>query len=429
MLNRKTQRTFEQNAKDKKSDKKNKNDEKSYGKKVYTDKKSVEGKKRDGEDELCPVFTMCGGCEQLDAPYQKQLKEKKKYLKELLKEYTSLEEMIGMENPFNYRNKVHATFDIDHGKIIAGTYKKNSHDVVSVDDCMIQNKKANEIICTIRDMCKGFRIKTYDEDTGYGLLRHVLIRHGYHTGEYMVVLVLGSPILPSKNNFVKALRTKHPEVSTVIVNVNNKKTSMILGDKETTIYGKGYIEDVLCGKRFRISPKSFYQINPLQTEILYNKAIEYANLKGNEIVVDAYCGTGTIGMVAADKAKEVIGVELNSDAVRDARANAKANNVRNISFYNKDAGDFLIQMAEQNAKVDVVMMDPPRAGSDDAFLSAVLMLKPEKVVYISCNPETLVDDLEFLTAGGYRVDKAVGVDMFPHTRHVECVVLMTKVEK
>ena len=197
---------------------------------------------------------------------------------------------------------------------------------------------------------------------------------------------------------------------------------MVLGDREQVIYGKGYIEDVLCGKRFRISPKSFYQVNPVQTEKLYQKALEFADLKGNEVVVDAYCGTGTIGMIAAAKAGKVIGVELNADAVRDARNNAKANGIKNIQFYQNDAGKFLVEMAEQQAKVDVVLMDPPRSGSDEAFLSSVVKMAPEKVVYISCNPETLVRDLKYLTKKGYKVMRGVGVDMFPFTEHCEVCV-------
>ena len=237
--------------------------------------------------------------------------------------------------------------------------------------------------------------------------------------------MLASPILPSKNNFVKALLKLHPEITTVAINVNNRNTSMVLGDKEHVIYGKGYIEDELCGKRFRISPKSFYQVNPVQTEILYGKALEYAGLTGKETVVDAYCGTGTIGMIASDKAGKVIGVELNADAVRDARSNAKANQIRNIQFYQNDAGKFLVEMASQGAKVDVVMMDPPRSGSTEEFMSSVVQIGPERIVYVSCNPETLVRDLKYFNKKGYRVVKGVGVDMFPFTEHVETVVLLS----
>jgi 23S rRNA (uracil1939-C5)-methyltransferase len=294
-----------------------------------------------------------------------------------------------------------------------------------VDSCLIENEKADAIIVSIRELAKSFKIKPYNEDTGYGLLRHVLIRTGHVTGQIMVVLVLGSPVMPSKNNFVKALLKLHPEITTIVVNVNNKNTSMVLGDKEQVIYGKGYIEDVLCGKIFRISPKSFYQVNPVQTEKLYGRALEYAGLTGKETVVDAYCGTGTIGMIASDKAGQVIGVELNVDAVKDARNNAKRNDIKNIQFYQNDAGKFLVEMAEQQAKADVILMDPPRSGSSEEFLSSVVKLKPKKVVYISCNPETLARDLQYLTKRGFAVQRCTGVDMFPFTDSLEAVVKLS----
>ncbi len=387
---------------------------------------TTQPKKKQTKQSLCPVANKCGGCDWIGKSYEWQLLEKKKAAAKLLEPFCKLEGIIGMDEPFYYRNKVHAVFDRDKkGNIISGIYEKNSHRVVPVENCYIEDRKSGEIIQTIRMLCKSFKIKTYDEDTGYGLLRHVLVRSGYHTGEYMVVLVLSSPIMPSKNNFVKALREKHPEITTVVVNVNDKKTSMVLGEKEQVIYGKGYIEDVLCQKTFRISPKSFYQVNPLQTEKLYGKAIEYAGLTGTETVVDAYCGTGTIGIIMADQAKEVIGVELNADAVKDARINAKRNNCKNISFYEKDAGEFLVQMAEQNAKVDVVVMDPPRAGSDEAFMSSVIRMQPKRVVYVSCNPLTLVRDLKYFTQHGYRVKKAHAVDMFAQTsEHTELVTML-----
>ena len=361
----------------------------------------------------------------LDMEYTEQLKRKQKVVEELFRGICPVKPIIGMKNPFHYRNKVHAVFDRDkRGNIISGIYEENTHHVVPVEKCLIEDQKADEIIGTIRGMLKSFKIRTYDEDTGFGLLRHVIIRKGFSTGEIMVVLVTASPVFPSKNNFVKALLKLHPEITTVVINVNNRNTSMVLGDKEHVIYGKGYIEDELCGKRFRISPQSFYQVNPVQTEILYGKALEYAGLTGKETVVDAYCGTGTIGMIASDKAGKVIGVELNADAVRDARNNAKANQIRNIQFYQNDAGKFLVEMAGQGAKVDVVLMDPPRSGSTEEFMSSVVQIGPERIVYVSCNPETLVRDLKYFKKKGYRVAKGVGVDMFPFTEHVECVIMM-----
>ena len=380
-------------------------------------------KKKSG---LCPVADKCGGCSWINKPYVEQLKNKEKQLKELLAPFCKVEGVISMEHPEHYRNKVHAVFGENrYHDAISGIYEQKSHRIVPVDSCLIENAKADEIIVSIRELLKSFHIRPYNEDTGYGLLRHVLIRTGHVTGQIMVVLVLASPILPSKNNFVKALLKLHPEITTVVINVNNRNTSMVLGDKEHVIYGKGYIEDELCGKRFRISPRSFYQVNPVQTEILYGKALEYAGLTGKETVVDAYCGTGTIGMIASDKAAKIIGVELNADAVRDARNNAKANQIRNIQFYQNDAGKFLVEMAGQGAKVDVVLMDPPRSGSTEEFMNSVARIGPERIVYVSCNPETLVRDLKYFKKKGYRVSKGVGVDMFPFTEHVETVVLLS----
>ena len=419
-------------------------------------------------DAVCPYAKKCGGCDYQGMPYEKQLKEKQAYVQKQVGNFCKVLPILGMDEPYHYRNKVHAVFDIEKkrgsrpgargngkaangkqgngkngrfaakpapGGIISGVYKAGTHEVINIDACQIEDELSSAIIRDIRGLLHSFKIKTYDEDTGYGLLRHVLVRRGFHSGEVMVVLVLGSPVLPSKNNFVKALGKLHPEISTVIINVNDKRTSMVLGDKESVIYGKGYIEDTLCGCTFRISPKSFYQVNPVQTELLYGKAIAYAGLTGKETVVDAYCGTGTIGIIAAKSAKKVIGVELNRDAVRDAVKNAKCNNVKNIEFYNADAGQFMVEMAEYRAdakagekngadEVDVVFMDPPRAGSDEAFLSSVVTLAPKRVVYVSCNPETLARDLLYLTKHGYRAQECQPVDMFPWTKHVETVCLL-----
>lgn len=362
--------------------------------------------------------------------YEKQLEKKQGHVIHLLKEFGKVNEIIGMEDPYNYRNKVHAAFaHLRDGSVISGVYEEKSHRIVAIEECMIQNKLADAIIGSIRDLCKSFKIKIYSEDSGYGLLRHVLIRTGHVSGQVMVVLVVADPMLPSKNNFVKALRKLHPEISTVVLNVNEKRTSMVLGERNIVLYGKGFIEDSLCGLTFRISPKSFYQVNPVQTEVLYNKAIELAGLTGKERVIDAYCGIGTIGLIASKHAKEVIGVELNKDAVRDAITNAKRNDVKNIKFYNQDAGNFMTGMAQDGETADVVFMDPPRNGSDEEFLSSLVKLGPKKVVYVSCNPETMARDLKFMYKNGYKAKDFTPVDMFPFTGHVECVVLMSKVQK
>ncbi len=377
---------------------------------------------KEEKKKLCPVAAKCGGCQWINKGYEEQLQVKSAQFRMLMEPFGRPEPMIAMEEPTHYRNKVHAVFGEDRRhNVISGIYEEKSHRIVPVDSCLIENKKADEIIVSIRGLLKSFKIRPYNEDTGFGLLRHVLVRTGHVTGQIMVVLVLSNPIMPSKNNFVKALRALHPEITTIVVNVNEQNTSMILGNKEQVIYGKGYIADELCGKRFRISPKSFYQVNPRQTEKLYAKAMEYACLTGKETVLDAYCGTGTIGMIASDHAAQVIGVELNRDAVRDAVSNAKRNQISNIQFYQNDAGKFLLGMAEQKSRVDVLLMDPPRAGSDKAFLEAVARIRPGRIVYISCNPETLVRDLHFLAKKGYRIEKSVAVDMFPFTDSIEAV--------
>lgn len=379
--------------------------------------------------KLCPNFKKCGGCQYLDIPYKEQLAKKQKELSELLKPFCKVNPIVGMKDPYHYRNKVHAVMARDRkGKIISGVYKEGTHFVLPVDTCLIEDEKADRIIGTIRELLPSFKMKVYDEDTGYGFLRHVLIRTAHKTGEIMVVLVTASPVFPSKNNFVKALRKVYPEITTVVQNINNRGTSMVLGDKEHVLYGPGFIVDELCGKRFRISSKSFYQINPVQTEILYDIAIKAANLTGKETVVDAYCGIGTIGIAASSKAKEVIGVELNKDAVRDAVTNAKINQIKNVSFYNNDAGKFMVQMATEGGKADVVFMDPPRSGSTEEFINAVAILKPERVVYVSCGPDTLARDLAVFKKKGYKAQEAWAVDMFPMTGHCESVVKLTRIK-
>ena len=375
----------------------------------------------------CTVSKKCGSCQYQGISYKEQLAVKQKKMNKLLKKFANVKPIIGMENPFYYRNKVHAVFDRDRkGNIICGTYEAKTHKVVPVEECLIEDKISQEIIRTIKDMLKSFKIKTYDEDTGYGLLRHVLVRRGFSTGEIMVVLVAASPIFPSKNNFVKALRKKYPQITTVVLNVNDKKTSMVLGERDIVLYGKGFIRDNLCGCSFRISPQSFYQVNPVQTEILYKTAIEYAGLGRKETVIDAYCGIGTIGLVAAGKAKNVIGVELNPDAVHDAKINARENKITNTRFYQGDAGEFMEKMAEEGERADVVFMDPPRTGSDKKFMSSVIKLAPSRIVYISCGPESLARDLEYFTEHGYTVRKIQPVDMFSFTDHCENVVLLRR---
>lgn len=377
--------------------------------------------------ERCPVYKKCGGCDFQGVPYEEQLKIKETQVRQLLAPFCKVHPIAGMKNPYHYRNKVHAVFSHDKkGNAVSGVYQKGTHIVVPVERCMIEDEKADEIIGSIRGLLKSFKIRTYDEDTGYGLLRHVLVRRGFASGEILVVLVTALPVFPSKNNFVKALRKLHPEITTIVQNVNGRGTSMVLGNQEKTLYGKGYIEDILCGYTFRISPKSFYQVNPAQTEILYKKAIKLAGLTGKELVLDAYCGIGTIGLIASRGAGQVIGVELNRDAVRDAVANAKRNQVKNVRFYCADAGKFMVDMAADGIKADVVFMDPPRSGSDVTFLDCLAKMAPKRVVYISCEPESLARDLKYLKKKGYQAEGAWPVDMFGWTGCVETVVMLSR---
>ena len=377
----------------------------------------------------CPYAEKCGGCDYQGVAYETQLEEKQRAVKKLLGQFAKVEPILGAKCPEHYRNKVHGVFGRDRkGNVFTGIYEEGSHRIVPVTDCGIEDERASKILGTLAVLAKQFKFPIYNEDWGSGLLRHALIRTGAATGEIMVVLVTASPILPSRNNFVKELRRLHPEITTIVLNINDKDTNMVLGERNIILYGKGYIEDVLCGLRFRISPRSFYQVNSAQTEILYQKALEYAGLTGKETVIDAYCGIGTIGLCAASKAREVTGVELNRDAVRDAVGSAKRNRIENIRFLEGDAGQYMTRLAAEKQRADVVLMDPPRSGSTQEFLNAVNTLKPSRVVYVSCNPETLKRDLEFMTGKGWMVRKIQPVDMFPYTSHVECAVLITRKE-
>ncbi|MCR4563585.1 MAG: 23S rRNA (uracil(1939)-C(5))-methyltransferase RlmD [Clostridiales bacterium] len=375
----------------------------------------------------CPVMKKCGGCQLLNLSYEEQLSFKQASVIKLLGKFHHVDEIIGMENPYHYRNKVQAAFSVDRNKnIISGVYQSSTHRVVNVDSCLLEDETADAINVTIRSLLKSFKLTSFNEDTLRGFLRHTLIKRGFKSGQVMVVLVSGTNIFPKKKQFVNALIKKHPEITTVVWNINDKRTSLVLGSRNEILYGEGKIEEELCGFTFRISPSAFYQINPVQTEVLYNKALEFASLKKTDTVIDAYCGTGTIGIIASKNAGQVIGVELNADAVKDAKENAKLNGVKNIKFIKADAGKFMLDLAKEKQKIDIVIMDPPRAGSDKAFLSSLVSLSPEKVVYISCNPETQQRDLFFLVKNGYKVRKIQPVDMFPHTRHIETVVLMIR---
>ena len=374
----------------------------------------------------CPVAAKCGGCQLTRLSYAEQLQWKQQRVAELLDGICEVRPILGMDDPFHYRNKVHAVLSVDKaGKPISGVYAMGTHRVVPVRHCLIEDRRADRIIQTIVAMLPAYKLRIYNEYTHRGFLRHILIRTGHVTGQIMVVLVATSLEFPGKKAFVQELIQRHPEITTVVLNCNQRETSMVLGTKEITLYGEGYMEDELCGKRFRISPQSFYQVNAKQCEILYRTAIDAAHLTGAETLLDAYCGTGTIGLCASGGCKQLIGVELNADAIRDAKENARRNGVENARFLCDDAGRFMQKLAKEGNAPDVVMMDPPRAGSDQKFLQSLLMLKPKRVVYVSCNPETLARDLRVLVDGGYQAEWATPVDMFPGTEHVETVVLLS----
>ncbi len=373
----------------------------------------------------CPYGRECGGCGLTHLSYPDQLAMKQALVAKLLKPFGHVEPIRRMAEPLYYRNKVHAVFAEDRrGELITGVYRQGTHRVVPVEHCLIEDRRAQAIITTVRTLARDFGYPAYDEDRGTGFLRHILIRTGKE--QIMVTLVTATGAFPHKNAFLNLLLKRHPEITTVVQNVNNRQTSMVLGQRSQALYGKGTMEDTLCGMTFRLSPASFYQVNPAQTEVLYALAAEMADLQGDETVLDAYCGVGTIGLSMASRCKRMIGVELNPAAVRDAQNNAKRNGVDNARFYVGDAGRFLHMCVEERAPVDVLLMDPPRSGSDAVFLDAVLTMRPRKVVYISCDPTTLARDMRTLTGGGYAMRRAVPVDMFPATEHVECVVLLER---
>ena len=371
----------------------------------------------------------CGGCPLLGLDYAAQLKQKEEKVRALVGKYGPVHPIRGMEQPYHYRNKVISTFAPGWGgKLTSGIYAANSHKVLPVESCLLQDEVLDKTMQAVRAAANACRYQPYDEDKGTGLVRHCLLRRGVATGQVMVVLVTAQPVLPGAKNFVKALLAEAAQrgvtVTTVVQNVNSRKTSVVLGEAEKVLN----ILDTLCGKTYAISPRSFYQINHAQTEVLYGLAVEAAKLTGKEVVLDAYCGIGTIGLTAADHAKQVVGVELNRDAVQDAIGNARHNGVKNARFFAADATRWIREAAAAGEKADVIFMDPPREGSTPEFLASVARMAPKRVVYVSCNPVTLARDLATLTKLGYKAEGFTPVDMFPHTEHIETVVLLSKGE-
>lgn len=380
----------------------------------------------------CPLQTQrCGGCPLLGKEYAAQLKAKQVRMEKLLGRFGKVQPIRGMDNPWHYRNKVISTFAAGAGgKLVSGIYAGGTHKVLPVQQCLLQDEILDKVVDAVRAAARCCRYTPYQEDYGTGLLRHVLCRRGFASGQVMVVLVTGQPLLPGAKNFVKALmeeaNKRRVPITTVVQNYNPRQTSAVLGTEEKVLYGKGYILDTLCGHTYAISPRSFYQVNPVQTEVLYKLAVKAAKLTGKETVLDAYCGIGTIGLTAAPHAKQVVGVEKNRDAVRDAIGNAKHNGITNAKFYAADATQWIVDAAEKGQTADVVFMDPPREGSTAAFLQAVAKMAPRRIVYVSCGPDSLARDLHQLTKLGYRVETIQPVDMFPHTEHIENVVALVR---
>ncbi|WP_165053648.1 MULTISPECIES: 23S rRNA (uracil(1939)-C(5))-methyltransferase RlmD [unclassified Adlercreutzia] len=439
--------------------------------------------------KLCAVFGRCGGCSLLDMPYRAQLIEKQQLVIDLfapLADLTALRPILGMDDPFHYRNKVVSPYAPGrkaaapprrgkpaarpqaHREILTGMYAKGTHQLIPADTCALENETAKAITLVVRDLMRRWDIAPYDEDTGEGFMRHCVVRVGHSSGEVLVTLVTNDDEFPSSKSFCRELVRRAPAVTTVVQNVNTRQTNVILGEKERVLFGSGFILDELCGLSFRISSHSFYQVNAAQTEVLYREAVALADLRGSETVIDAYCGTGTIGLVAARAgAGRVIGVDNVESAIRDAQQNARHNRIDNAEFMALDASAFMAALAVKRAGDEregdaasagsfgaapadapadapvagvpasapaadapaddlVVMMDPPRAGSTERFLDAAVRLAPSRIVYISCNPASQARDVAYLVERGYRVEVVRPVDMFPHTDHVECICKLVR---
>ena len=373
----------------------------------------------------CKICTSCGGCQYQQLNYQTQLVSKTKRVKEALNRIAHVKQevlpCIGMDDPYNYRNKIQVPFNKDkNGKVKFGFYKENSHIIMPIKECAIEDKRAAPILWDIKLLLEEMNIPCYNEDSGKGILRYVLIRTSHHYEELMVVLVTTQLNFPGQRNFINELVNRHPEITTIVENVNARHTNVILGNQEKILYGSGHIKDDILGLTFEISASSFFQVNPVQVEKLYTCALNLIDFSKKEVVLDAYSGVGTIGLIAAKNAKRVISVEINKSAHKNAIENAKRNNINNIEFLCADAGEYISTSGED---IDILIMDPPRSGSDEAFLSTVMNKKIKKIIYISCNPETLARDIEFLSSM-YKVNYIQPVDMFPMTAHVETVAYL-----
>ena len=375
----------------------------------------------------------CGGCQIQELDYQKQLDIKTNEVKQVISRIGKLDDVVihdtlGMEHPFRYRNKAQFPIQKKDNMPVIGFYKKKSHDVISTDECIIQHEVNDKIIKIIKTYIRAYNVSIYDEKTHKGLLRHVVTKVGFTTGEVMIVLVANGKKLPYLKELASVLKENIPGFKTLVVNVNTQKTNVILGKENIVAYGDGMIRDYIGELVFEISPLSFFQVNPLQTEVLYNKALEYANLGENDTVFDIYCGIGTISLFLAQKAKKVYGIEIVEDAIKDAKRNAKINNMDNVEFYVGKAEEVVPKMYKEGKRANVVVVDPPRKGCDEKVLDTIISMQPDRVVYVSCNPSTLARDLAYLNERGYKCHEIQPVDMFPHSVHVENVAWLSKAD-
>ena len=383
-------------------------------------------KNPDRINPVCPISTACGGCVFQNVSYEYELRYKKHKVEEAFKRIGHLEDVkvndvIGMDDPHHYRNKIQVPFGKEHKRVIYGFYRANTHKIVPVKSCDIENEAAGPILQTFAELMEKYRIDPYNEDFRTGIIRHVLIRTSKSTNEVMVVIVSNVETFPGRNDFVKELVKKCPNISTVIQNTNKRDTNVVLGEKEKVLYGKGFITDEILGLKFNISSQSFFQVNPIQVQKLYQLAIDFAHISKKDSVLDAYAGVCTIGLLASKYAKEVTSVEVVKSAVINGKNNAKMNGITNINIVEADCTEYI---NNNLPKFDVVIMDPPRKGSTPEFLSALLRIKPKRVVYISCEPSTLARDLEYLK-DDYNIEIAQPVDMFPRSFHCETVVCLS----
>ena len=376
----------------------------------------------------CKIYNKCGSCQLLHLKYEDQIRFKVDYVNKCLKDNKiniKVSEICPADVKEGYRNKMQVAFRYKDKDLIYGFYEDKTHRVINNDYCIVQSKEQNEIARQVAKIMKELNIPPYNEDKRTGIIRFLIVRFSRFSKEILVTIVTNGKVFPARSEFVKRLRSRCPYVSTIVQNINTRKTSIILGDEEEVLFGKGYITEEIDGIRFNISSQTFFQVNPYQVSVLYGKVREYLNLTKEDIVIDAYCGVGTIGMILAKYAKEVIGVESNKQSVINARNNSYNNKIKNIRFVIDDATDFLDKLSKENAKVDALVLDPPRSGSTEVFLNAINKLKPKHVVYVSCEASTLARDLKILQKE-YIIKKVGVVDMFVGTYHVETIVCLER---